>query len=233
MYTKTKAIILKKINWKDSSLIVKFMTEQCGIISAIVQGVKKEKSPFFAHFEYCNVLNIHFLKNNQDKLHKLTNSDIITDRNNIKKSYQQLIAVQSVLDIYSQLIFSEHEYKEFFDLLDTFIDYILKVNNNQMLVIWRFLIALTEKLGFPIVYKQNYNYFVSDKNFFNNRYDDETIEIIELWLDMLPSTANIIKENDILNSSVKAMNQFIFDWMSVQLNKRIFYKTLQKYEELL
>ena len=217
MTYKTRSIVLHKALFKESSFLVKLMTEDFGIISAIAQGARKNKSRFFSHFEVGNCLEIVFLSKNNSNLYTITDSSLFhcSDIENI--TYKQLISIQCVLELYNQLIITEDESKDFYALLLTFLDYIPTVKSNHLLVIWRFLFRLTELLGFPI--------------------DTSTLSPIpyplspKKWFDILPHTAKYINEANILDETCLIINKMILDWFESHLNKKLHCKAMKIYEE--
>ena len=226
-----KGIVINKSNWKESSFLVSFFCQNHGNITAIVQGAKKPKSPYFAHYEKGNILEVIFTKKPTASLYKLTASTVLESYDSIPKSYTQLLAIDTILEIYTQLMFSEDESSLFFELLRVYLDYIVKVSQNHLLVIWRFLVRLTEEMGFPIVVISDNSYQICDKTGFLARYDIDFIQTVESWLRILPATSRIINTENILNPTCKVMNTFFFDWFESHLNKKIYHKALKLYED--
>ena len=228
---KTEAIVLYKQLWKESSFFVYLMTPDHGVIQAIAQGARKPKSQFAAHFEIGNHLEIITTKNQSVNICKLTSSTVIAQFDSIGKSYTHLLCIQSVFEVYRQLIFATEESENFFNLLKTFIEYILTVKSNHLLVIWRFFFRLTNELGFPIVSFDGDTFRINDRKPFLNKHDENFLDIVDSWLNLLPSTSRLINEENILNSSCKDVNTFIFEWFEFNLQKKIQYKALKLYED--
>ena len=229
MTHKTRAIVLHKALFKESSFLVKLMTDDSGVVSALVQGARKNKSPFFSHFELGNCLEIVLLKKHTSDLSKITDSSVIKCSDISNYSYAQSLSIHSVLELFSQLIISDEESEVFFSLLLTFLDYIPTVKNNHLLIIWRFLIRLTELLGFPFVYQIDGKY-----KFFEGveiGYTVPSLQTPQDWLDLLPSAAKYIHEPNILNKSCLLMNKLLLGWFDTHLQNKLHSKALTMYEE--
>jgi hypothetical protein len=237
---KCDAIVLHKAQWKESSFLVTLMTDKMGIIKAIVQGARKEKSPFFSLFELGNHLEIVLSDRPTASLYKLTDSTLhsshlslrghsLPDLRSNPLTYPQLLSLQIALEMYAQLVITEAEAEEFFKLLLSFIEYLPSVKSNHLLVNWRFLIRLSDFLGFPIVFWEGNKYEFSDKEEVFKTYDEDFLRTIRRWLEILPNAGRYINEANILDSSCCLMNKFIFDWYNTHLNKRLHKNALEMY----
>lgn len=229
MIYKTKAIVLHKSDWKESSLLVRLLTEEIGIISAIAQGAKKNKSPYHGHFELGNSLNIVLMKKETAQIYKITDS-FVTHSSLNTNSYPYLLSVQTVLEIFNQIEISEDETPSFFNLLLTFLDYIPTIKNNHLLIIWRLFIRLTDLLGFPLICKLNGKFELQDKNEFFKLYDDNFQKTIQGWLDILPIAGKLVNNANILNESCFFMNKLFLDYFNLHLNKKFHHKALDLFE---
>jgi hypothetical protein len=210
--------------------MVHLLTKHHGIVHAIVQGARKPKSPFFSQYELGNTLEVILIKSRAGSLYKIKSSSIVQSTGTTL-SYPQLLSVQAALEIYDQCVFTDYESAEIYRLLSTYLDYIHTVRQNHLLVWWRFLIRLTDMLGFPIVYEEKGVYKISDKSTFLLRHDEESVAIVERWLQLLPSVATLVQDKDILKPSCKVVNMFFFDWFAIQLNKKMHFRAIKLYEE--
>ncbi len=73
---KTEAIVLKKFDFRDSSLIVTLFTRDFGKLKTVVKGVRKEGSGELVNFEVLNHLSIVFYEKAGTELHLLSESVI-------------------------------------------------------------------------------------------------------------------------------------------------------------
>ncbi len=82
MLTKTRALVLRKIPYTDHSVIAKVFTEDCGLLSFIVQGVQKSKT-HNAYFQPGNFLEIVFNLKNDGGLNRVKETRILNTENGI------------------------------------------------------------------------------------------------------------------------------------------------------
>jgi len=60
---KTKGIIIKKVNFRETSIILDVLTSEFGVISVIAKGIRKQKSKDTGLLEILNELELNLYKN--------------------------------------------------------------------------------------------------------------------------------------------------------------------------
>lgn len=85
---KTQAIVLKKFDFRDTSLIVTLFTRDFGKLKTVVKGVRKEASSDLVHFETLNHLDIVFYEKSQADLHLLSDSFLMDPMLSIRNSFK-------------------------------------------------------------------------------------------------------------------------------------------------
>lgn len=247
---KTKAVVIHKSLWKESSLILKLLTQDNGLISVIAQGARKNKSPFFAQFESGQCVNLVLRKSVSAQMYKVIDSNI--DVNVVSNlSYSKLLSVQIMLEIFYQLEISSDESRNFYDLLVSFIDYVSKVEYNHILVVWRCMIRLYDMLGFPFELKNCSSCGVKHKSssvyLLYSEYMlvcDRCIEGLDAntytrlsesvfyWISQLPETSRHVKSSNVIDGTIIEMNQLLKEFLNFHIHKKFHFKALELYEEL-
>lgn len=69
---KTDAIVLKTVEWSETSLVVTLFTKDFGKISAIAKGARRLKSPFESALDLLSLSSVVFLKKSGESLDLLT-----------------------------------------------------------------------------------------------------------------------------------------------------------------
>ena len=73
----SRAIVLNKINYSESSLILKIYTEQQGLLSFIVKGIRGKKGKLrLAQFQSLNLLEIDYKRYGKSELRYITDLKI-------------------------------------------------------------------------------------------------------------------------------------------------------------
>ncbi|MCQ2101376.1 MAG: DNA repair protein RecO [Fibrobacter sp.] len=65
MIVKSRAIVLHRFPYSDSSWIVKVLTQECGVVSFIVKGGKRKESPFKGAMDPLSLCEVVFNQNPQ------------------------------------------------------------------------------------------------------------------------------------------------------------------------
>ncbi|MFN7796583.1 MAG: DNA repair protein RecO [Planctomycetota bacterium] len=74
---KTDAIVLKTIEWSETSLIVTLLTRDFGKVSAIAKGARRLKSPFESALDLLSLSSVVFLKKSGESLDLLTEAKLL------------------------------------------------------------------------------------------------------------------------------------------------------------
>ncbi|MBI4971806.1 MAG: DNA repair protein RecO [Candidatus Omnitrophica bacterium] len=85
---KTEALVLKKFDFRDTSLIVTLFTRDFGKMKVVVKGVRKEGSSDLVHFEVLNHIDIVFYEKARAELHLLSESFLIDPILELRNSFR-------------------------------------------------------------------------------------------------------------------------------------------------
>ena len=149
MQTKTKAIVLSKIRFKDNDLIVKCYTSNQGIVSYLLNGVLKSKksNKKIAYFQPLSLLDLETDHKDNRSLQYIkdlkTNFLYSSLHTNIVKSAIAMF----LAEILSQALKEEEQNLSLFNYLETsfkWLDTNSQISNAHLL----FLLELTKYLGF-------------------------------------------------------------------------------------
>ncbi len=75
---KTEAVVLSKLNYGDSSLIVTLFTKEYGKLSAIIKGARNPKSKMGLVIDPLNHLQIILYKKDTRELQIISSAEILT-----------------------------------------------------------------------------------------------------------------------------------------------------------
>ncbi len=145
----TVAIILKKIPYKETSVIVKVFSQILGHISVIIHGVRKEKSRLTGQIEILSEVELVLYKSSNSNLFTAQNIHFIRNYQ-VNSSYTQIILMQAGVELILQLIISETEASNFYDLLIKYFLYIAKTQKNGIAIFWRFVLRIFVFLGIEL-----------------------------------------------------------------------------------
>ena len=96
---KTRAIVLHRFAYSDSSFIVKALTEECGVVSFIVKGAKRKESPFKGALDPLVLSEVVFRQNPSTELQFIKEASIINWRETLRASLMELAVAQVMAEI--------------------------------------------------------------------------------------------------------------------------------------
>ena len=114
---KTEAIVLKSIDYGETSKIVKLQTPKFGKISVIAKGAKKPKSKFSGYLEELNYISIVFYYKEEKELFLLSQCDLIKPNLKIKEDLNKITIAFAVVELLLRTEISEESHVGMFNLL--------------------------------------------------------------------------------------------------------------------
>jgi len=153
---KTEAIVLKKRDFRETSLIANFFTRDFGKISGILKGIRKEPEKFASSLEPFSHNEIIFYRSRNSSLHLVSQCDLRENFNATRASIFKIGAGSIMVELLDALMQEEDKHEEVFDLTLTCLKE-LEVNNNPDKVMTIFKIKVLALSGF----KPNFDSCVS------------------------------------------------------------------------
>ena len=96
---KSRAIVLHRFPYSDSSFIVKALTEECGIVSFIVKGGKKKESPFRGALDPLSLSEVVFRQNPNTELQFIKEATLLDWRKNLRNDLLCLSKAQVMTEM--------------------------------------------------------------------------------------------------------------------------------------
>ncbi|WP_290744026.1 DNA repair protein RecO [Fibrobacter sp. UBA4309] len=96
---KTRAIVLHRYAYSDSSWIAKALTEECGIVSFIVKGGKRKESPFKGALDPLALSEVIFRQNPNAELQFIREATLLDWRKNMREDLLSLAKAQVMAEI--------------------------------------------------------------------------------------------------------------------------------------
>ena len=96
---KTRAIVLHRFAYSDSSFIVKALTEECGVVSFIIKGGKRKESPFKGALDPLALSEVVFRQNPNTELQFIKEASIIDWHGELRNSLMNLAVAQVMAEI--------------------------------------------------------------------------------------------------------------------------------------
>ena len=194
MYIKTQAIVISKIKYRDSDLIVKCYTKSSGSISFMIKGVLKSKRGKFkaALFQTFNLIDIEMLYRNKGQLEYFKEVRPSVHLNNIQNNVYKSSLALFLSEVLKSVIQEEEQNEALFNFLYQSIMYLEQTLHFANFNI-SFLTKLSAYLGFypqsvqdesKLFFNLNEGIFETKESAFSmNRYHSQLFkDFIELDL---------------------------------------------------
>lgn len=153
MLTKTKGIALNYIRYKETSIIVRIYTEQFGIQSYLVNGVRsaKSKSNRIALYQPLTLLDLVVYHNHKpDSLHRISEVRCYHPFNSIPFDVVKSSVALFVTEILSRTLKEETSAPDLFSFIEDTVLHLDSAVTTPPLFPAHFLIQLSFHLGFGI-----------------------------------------------------------------------------------
>ncbi|MDQ3395209.1 MAG: DNA repair protein RecO [Bacteroidota bacterium] len=147
MLYKTRGIVINYIRYKESSIIVKIFTEQFGIQSYIVNGVRSKKGSKIALYQPLTLLELVVYHKYNANLFRISEIKCPEPFNNIPKDIKRSCIAMFLTEVLSKALKGETEPK-LFDFIYQTILFLEHIEVNFENIHLQFLLKLSRYLGF-------------------------------------------------------------------------------------
>ncbi|MFH0791153.1 MAG: DNA repair protein RecO [Candidatus Omnitrophota bacterium] len=112
----TPAIVLKKYNFRETSLIVNFYTRDFGKLSGILKGIRKEPAKFASTLELFSYNDIIFYRSRSSSLHLVSQCDLKDNYTMLRQNMFKIGAASIIIELIDILMREEDKNEEIFNL---------------------------------------------------------------------------------------------------------------------
>ena len=113
---KAKALVLKRRNFRETSLIANFYTLDFGKISGILKGIKTDPAKFASTVEPFSYNEIIFYKNRNSSLRLIGQCDMKDSFSGIRSSIEKITAASTMMELLDAVMPQEDKNEEIFHL---------------------------------------------------------------------------------------------------------------------
>ena len=123
-FSKTTANLLRKFPLTETSLIVHWCSEDCGLIKTVVKGARRPRSPFAGKLDLFFQCEIEIVQARKGDLHILKDLVVLRNRLGIRRTYLQTLAASYFVRLIEKVAESETPIPELADLLGRAFNYL-------------------------------------------------------------------------------------------------------------
>jgi DNA repair protein RecO (recombination protein O) len=143
---KTEAILIDRMPYRETSLIVQWCAPGAGVFKTIAKGALRPKSPFSGRLDLFVSAEVRFVRGRTTDLHTLAEVAWIAPRLGLRQSYARVLAATYFVKLITQVTERETAIPAIHDLLRKALDY-LDGKEPTAALVSRFEQRLAEDLG--------------------------------------------------------------------------------------
>ena len=147
---KTEAVVLSKMNYRDSSSIASLFTDELGKISVIVKGARSSKSKYGKIVDPINYLSVIIYKKESREVQLLSGADIIEHYPEIKNNLGKLTYAYGVVELIKNLIAENEVNNKLFKAVIKILARLNKAEELPEITFGRFLFYFLKEIGYEI-----------------------------------------------------------------------------------
>ena len=142
---KATAIVLKLVEWSESSAVVTLFTREFGKIRAVAKGARRPKGPFESALDLLALCRIVFLHKSSDALDLLTEAKLLR-RFRPQRELASLYAAYYVAELLAELTDDDDPHPELFDAAEQTLQE-LSAGGSVAALVLRFELTALRLLG--------------------------------------------------------------------------------------
>ena len=117
MIRKAEGILIRRADFRETSLLVTFFTREFGKIKGIIKGVRKDPRKIASNLNLCSHNHLVFYERRNSELALVAHCDLITDYSFIRSDMQRVSLASYILELTDTIMPLADRNEEIFDLL--------------------------------------------------------------------------------------------------------------------
>ncbi len=113
---KAQALVLRKRDLRETSLLVDFYTREFGKICGVLKGIRTEAKKFASNLEIFSLNEIIFYRKTRSHIHLVSQADKVADFTGTRQSLERSTAASFMMEMINAVMQLEDKNTEVFDL---------------------------------------------------------------------------------------------------------------------
>ncbi len=147
---KTRAFVLSKLDYGDSSKIANFYTEDFGRISGIVKGARSPRSKIGKTIDVLNHVDLVFYNKENRDLQVVSQADLNAHFPQIKSDLEKLKYGSSIIELVLRLTLESDPHKRLFMGMEKILNRMENESTEPMLLFAMFFKFFLEEIGYGL-----------------------------------------------------------------------------------
>lgn len=236
--SRSKAFVLKKIEFRETSLIVRFFSLDFGKVSCLFKGIRTEPEKFASKLELFSLNEVIFYKSTKNELNLASQCDCIDNFDSLRADANKIYTISSMLELVDSLMQPEDTSEATFSLLENCLRCLSKGEDIQkMLLIFKIkmlsLSGFEPRIDSCVICSAGIDY--SQKAYFSSRIGGLVCQkclsrdrAARLIFRGTLASLNFIQKNDLENNLRLGLNTLIKKELSSLLTTFLDYHLEKK-----
>ena len=134
MILKTEGIVLKTFDYRETSRIARLFTKDCGKISGVLKGIRKDPKKFGSHLDRFSVNEIVFYRYSRSDLHLISQCDLKQFYFPIRQDYKRNVAANYMLELVDVVMPPEYKNVKIYRLILDYLETLQSIRDIDRLV---------------------------------------------------------------------------------------------------
>ncbi len=147
---KTEAVVLSKINYRDSSIIASLYSKDSGKMSVIIKGGRSPKSKIGMMVDPLNHLEIVFYKKESRDVQLLSGAEIISHFHHLKEDLERLKYSYAVIELVKKISPENEPNVKVFKGIVRILSLFDSSNERPEILFGRFFLFFIEEVGYQL-----------------------------------------------------------------------------------
>ncbi|MEX0685908.1 MAG: DNA repair protein RecO [Balneolales bacterium] len=153
MIIHTPAIVIRTIDYRESSKIVTLFTQTQGKVAVIVKGIKKSNSNFSGLLEIGNILDIVMYYKESRSVQNLTKASYKAKTYDIRVNLEKMAISTATLEMIDQLVMDNLENEAFYKFTENFLIWLHETKHSPRKLFPYIQLRLAEIMGIALCYE--------------------------------------------------------------------------------
>jgi DNA repair protein RecO (recombination protein O) len=151
---KTRAIVLRRLDFGDTSRIAHFFTEEFGKLTAMVKGAKSPKSKTGLAIDLLNVVELVLYKKETREVQLVSQVELLKHFSSIRDDFEKYKFASTVIELLSTLITESEPHLKLFEGSVKILSLIDSSNQSPKFLFVKYFFFFLKELGYEFQYER-------------------------------------------------------------------------------
>lgn len=154
---KTEAIVIRSVDFRDTSKIVTFYTEQFGKVAGIVKGARLSKNKYGSSLQLMSYVSLIMYKKEGREVQTVSNCDLLVPLGSLSQDLDKMAVGMAVIELLDHVTQGEEQNPHLFELVKDTLIFLNDATDNFQNLLYFFEYRLVDLLGFKPLFDECVN----------------------------------------------------------------------------